>query len=155
LKRATYGFTIVELITVMVILGVLSAIAIPRLMGNNAFAGVTYRQTVVAALRHAQKTAVSHRRMVCASITATTVTLRIASQPNGPCDLALTSPDGSAYASTSSGIVAGGTLLSNGLFFLPDGQISDNSAGTGNVSGAISITGESGITVNGSTGYVE
>jgi len=156
LKRPPHGFTIIELVTVMVILGVLSAIAIPRMMDNKGFAGVTYRQTVVAALRYAQKTAVSHRRLVCASITPTTVTLSIASQNPAVagCNLALPSPDGSAYASTASGIVAGGNLLSTGLFFHPDGQIANNSAG-GSVSGTISITGEGDITVNGATGYVE
>lgn len=156
MRRPSRGFTIVELVTVMVILGVLSAIAIPRMMDNKGFAGVTYRQTVVAALRHGQKTAVSHRRLVCASFTPTTVTLSIAAQNPAAagCNLALPSPDGSNYASTSPGIVAGGSLLSTGLYFQPDGQIATNSAG-GSVSGTISISGEADIVVNGTTGYVE
>jgi MSHA pilin protein MshC len=155
LSRTQKGFTIVELITVMVIIGIISAIAIPRLMSGNLFASATYRQAVVAALRHAQKSAVGHRRLVCASFTPTTVTLTIASvNPAVGCDQPLTSPDGSAYASGDSTVTASGPLQS-GLFFQPDGQITSDIAGAQPVAGNININSQGAITVNGANGYVE
>ncbi|WP_395408614.1 Tfp pilus assembly protein FimT/FimU [Pseudoduganella sp. UC29_106] len=152
------GFTMVELITVMVILGIISAIAIPRLLSSGStFASATYRQTVVAALRHAQKSAVGHRRLVCANFTTTTVTLTIAAaNPAAACNTTLASPDGSAYASSDASVTATDTATGQApaaLFFLPDGQITDNSGVPATLT--ITIANLGNITVNGNTGYVE
>lgn len=148
----------VELITVMVVLGIISAIAIPRLLSSGStFVSATYRQTVVAALHHAQKSAVGHRRLVCANFTTTSVTLTIASaNPAGACNTALASPDGSAYASSDASITSTDTATGQApaaLFFQPDGQITDNNAVP--ATRTIAITNQGNIAVNGGTGYVE
>ena len=44
------GFSLVELITVMVVLGILSAVALPRVMDNRAFIGAAFNADVVSAL---------------------------------------------------------------------------------------------------------
>jgi len=156
LRRRQAGFTIVELVTVMVVLGVLAAVAMPRLTGNTGFAGVAFRGDIVSALRYAQKTAVSHRRLVCASIDASTVTLSIAqANPSTACGVALTSPDGDPYTSKNAAITATGTFLTSGLFFQPDGRITTGGSGATLAVGAIGVTEQADIRVQGATGYVE
>lgn len=76
--RRMHGFTMIELITVMVILGILAVVAIPRLNSANNKA-LVFRDQTEAALRYAQKSAVSHRRTVCVTFTASSVALKIAS----------------------------------------------------------------------------
>ncbi|XLZ71717.1 prepilin-type N-terminal cleavage/methylation domain-containing protein [Massilia sp. SR12] len=155
MKHHNKGFTIVELVTVMVVVGVLAAILIPRMMGTS-WASTTYRQEVLSALRYAQKTAVSHRRLVCANVAGANVTLQIA-QDSGAnaCGLNMPSPDGRPYASQNASVVAGGSM-SGMLLFQPDGRVMRLVAGNPVVStGTITITGEASITIHGETGYVQ
>jgi MSHA pilin protein MshC len=62
------GFTIVELVAVMVITGIIAAIAAPRFIGVDAFDARGSHGTLVSALRYAQKTAIAQRRNVFVSI---------------------------------------------------------------------------------------
>lgn len=73
MKKA-HGFTLVELVVIVVILGILAVVALPR-FSNGEYREQEFRDKVVSALRYAQKSAVSHRRMVCVSFTTTSVTL--------------------------------------------------------------------------------
>lgn len=150
------GFTLVELVMVIVILGVIAVVALPKLTGTSVFAGSAFRSEVVSALRYAQKSAVSHRRLVCATLTASTVTLTIAAaNPATSCTTALASPDGTAYQSKDSTVTASGA---SALFFQSSGLVTSDGAGTTLVSGAagtISITGQTDIKIEGATGYVE
>lgn len=151
------GFTLVELITVMIVLGILSAIAMPRIMDNRAFIGAAFHADVVSALRYAQKSAVSHRRLVCATLTASTVTLSIAAaNPASACAIALNSPDGEPYQSKDASAQASGYPAGGVLYFQPAGTITSDGAGALIYSGNIAITGRpTPIKVQGETGYVE
>lgn len=65
-KRArSAGFTIVELVVTLVIIGILAAIAIPRFQDTSAFTQRGFSDEVRAALRYAQKLAIAKRREVC------------------------------------------------------------------------------------------
>lgn len=94
------GFTLVELITVMVILVVLGATALPRFFDRNTFDSRGLYDQTLSTLRHAQKTAIAQRRVVCVAFTASTITLTIDSDTpaDGICNAApagnLTSPSG-------------------------------------------------------------
>lgn len=151
------GFTLAELITVMIVLGILSAIALPRMMDTRVLVGAVFQADVVSALRYAQKSAVSHRRLVCASFTGTTVTLSIAAlNPASSCAAALPSPDGAPYQSRDGSILASGYPAGGLLYFQPDGRVTTDGAGANVYSGSIAITGRTTpISIEGATGYVE
>jgi MSHA pilin protein MshC len=59
LEARANGFTLIELVTVIVILGVVAAIAGPRFFGENIFRVRGYADEVATALRYAQKIAVA------------------------------------------------------------------------------------------------
>lgn len=147
----------VELITVMVLLGVLAAVAVPRMMGENTTGAAVYGEQVVSALRLAQKTAVARRRTVCASASAGSVTLRIrTAQGPGACDAQMEGITDDLYAGKDATIVLAGAPAA--LRFHPDGTITDaNNVRLGRLSLAITSSGETRRTIalDGATGHVD
>ena len=65
------GYTLVELITVIVILGILAAMAGPRFFSERPFADRGYADELAAALRDAQKEAVASGCWVSVDVTST------------------------------------------------------------------------------------
>jgi MSHA pilin protein MshC len=59
------GFTLVELITVMVIIGVLAVAALPRFVNRSAYDSRAFYDQLIATLRYAQKSAIAQHRFVC------------------------------------------------------------------------------------------
>ncbi len=91
------GFTMVEMITVIVILGILAAVAAPRFFDRNVFDSRGYYDQVISTLRHAQKTAIAQRRFVCVSFSAVGVTpgsVTLSLGANNSCGTPLVSPSG-------------------------------------------------------------
>ncbi len=151
--RTEHGFTMVELVMVMVLIGVLAAIGVPKLVGDNGYAAATFGDEVASSLRSAQKTAVARRRLVCASVGGGAVTLRQAEKPGAAaCGIAL---DAIGAATTASGV----TATSHTLYFQPNGLITASATGRDTVRGAVVIhlDGEERrrIVFEGSTGYVQ
>jgi MSHA pilin protein MshC len=145
------GFTMMELITIIVILGIISAVALPRFFSRNTFDSRGFFDQVISTLRYAQKSAVAQHRLVCVAFGASSVALTIDSSipRDGVCDVALTSPNGVPYVvNNTAGVTftapAAGTTFSfdaQGRAIAPPAIITVNGYPTS-------------ITVEAETGYV-
>lgn len=80
------GYTIIELVLVIVILAVLAAMAGPRFFDNSAFDERAYYDEVVSALRYAQKVAVASGCRVQVSLGVTDYALAQQPAQAGHCD---------------------------------------------------------------------
>lgn len=72
------GFTLIELIMVMVVVGILAVAVAPRFFDANMFKSRGFADQVQATLRYAQKEAIAQHRNVCVAITASNIKLTIA-----------------------------------------------------------------------------
>jgi MSHA pilin protein MshC len=74
-KSMAAGFTLVELITVIVLLGIVSALTASRFFGREAYEASTYAEQLTSMLRYGQKLAVAQNRPVYIRFTNSSVAL--------------------------------------------------------------------------------
>lgn len=147
--KAHAGFTLVELIIVLILIGVTAAVAVPRFLDQQTFGRRGFHDETFALLRYAQKTAIAQRRTVCINFGSDRVTLFIASAPGGgvTCSIGLAGPNGvTPYAA-----IAGA-----GISFSPaPTNFSFNALGQASVGQTLQVNGiAQTITVDRETGYV-
>jgi len=69
----SHGFTLVELVIVISLMGILGAIAASRMLTSQGFASRGFYDETQAVVRYAQKTAIAWRRTITVCISATDV----------------------------------------------------------------------------------
>jgi MSHA pilin protein MshC len=155
------GFTLIELIMVVVMLGVLAVFAAPKILNTSDLNARGFRDETLALLRYAQKAAIGQRRMVCVMFNtgstphSAVLTLENPTLTSTPlvCNANLVGPKGESPATVTakSGASYGNppTIIFDGL-----GQ----PVSTGRVALAsnvlITFTNASSITVEAGTGYI-
>lgn len=144
----TRGFTLIELVVVLTLLGIMSVAVLPRFFDRRDFDARAFLDQTAGMLRYAQKASIAQRRTVCVIFSASSVSLRIRSVAGaGACDTDLIGPAGSIpYTITAPGSVQ----------FAPvPADFSFNAEGRPSAGSSISINGAAAqLTIAEVTGYV-
>lgn len=152
--RGQAGFTLVELVMVIVLMGILAVYAVPRILNTGDFYARGFHDQSLAYLRYAQKTAIAQRRTVCVIVSSNAINLQIANAAgSNTCSAALAGPAGEAGLSARSGVAFSGTPLSFNFDAL--GQPVQTSTGAAAATQTLQVANVSpSITIEAATGYV-
>jgi MSHA pilin protein MshC len=122
-RNAQRGLTLVELVTVLIILGIIIATAAPRMFDNGVFRERGYADEIGASLRYARRIALASACNVRFTVTAAGYG---ATQPTTRCDTAgayavnVQTPDRRVLANASpAGVLVGAAVIE----FRPDGAL--------------------------------
>ncbi|MCK5647958.1 MAG: GspH/FimT family pseudopilin [Gammaproteobacteria bacterium] len=136
------GFTLLELIIVIVILGILSVVGAAKFFNQSSFESTQYHQQILSAFRYAQKIAVASQDDVTICLTSNSYTLYYSSGACSGTILKHPSGQGNYTASGTSAIS-------------PAANYTYNSQGAASSTGAYSFSvGGHNISIVAATGYV-
>jgi MSHA pilin protein MshC len=145
------GFTLAELVIVLVLVGVLAVVAMPRLLHQSGFAARGAHDYVASGLRYAQKSAIAMRRNVCVAVGTTGMAMTYASAAGSaqPCAA------GNTIANPATGLPFASTAYEEGATVSTPANVVFDALGK--PSSAVSITVDlhaTPITVEAETGLV-
>lgn len=107
------GFTMVELVTTMIVIGILAALALPRFADRRAFDTRGFADEALAAVQYARKVAVASRRNVCVTVSGADLSLTMATLAGSAqgCTVDVVRPAGGSFRiSTPAGVNFGSTF---------------------------------------------
>ena len=153
--RRAAGFSLVELIAVLLLVGVLAVVALPRMGGALALKSAAWRDQVKAGLLQGRALAQGHRRLVCATLATGEIRLTLAStNPASACDTPIKGPDGDARWAVDTQAITLSQTPAGTLYFQPDGRITSDGAGLSSINTTVSLAGEPDLQLIGETGHV-
>jgi len=144
----------VELVTTMIVLGILAAFAIPRFDGRHGFSARGFSDQLLSLLQEARRTAVAQRRTVCVADGGAEISVTKSKfADSAACDQALAHPtsSGNYVLPIPNGVTLAGFPADSTLRFDPLGRLSPTATVPLNIT---SDEGNFSLTIEGETGYV-
>ena len=152
-RRLINGFTLIELVVVIVIIGVLSSFAVPRFFNTQTFSERGYFEELAAALRFAQKTAVATGCPVRAVVVSTGYSVTQQAAQAGRCNRSDTS------WSTAVALADGSFLTATtpiGVSVTPDVTLVFDTLGVTSLGADATINvGAHSLTIQAASGYID
>ncbi|MDY7572933.1 type II secretion system protein [Actimicrobium sp. CCI2.3] len=147
-RAGSAGFTLVEMLMVIVIMGILAAFVAPRITQSPEFAARGFADQVKATLRYAQKSAIAQHRYVCVAFSVNSIGLTVNAVPTCP-GTGLASADGSAVTRVEALHDGGFAAIPSDFYFDALGRPGTDTAQRLRIVGMADV-----IVIEAETGYV-